>query len=237
MPNRIIRESALTSATLYRLSDSAERFFWRMTLVADDFGRFEADPQVMKARCFPLWPDKKMSGVKVAGLYGELERAELVRSYAVAGKQYGFFATWARHQQIRAKHSKYPEPNESNLLASICAHLPADSFGIEKREANTRSENAGPIGAVNGSSPPVIDFQIPGSISTAQSKCPTLGSAAGLDARFWQAQLRSKPGVNFAAGLLAAEAWCVANPARAPKKNVPAFLNRWYGRAYEDLKP
>jgi uncharacterized phage protein (TIGR02220 family) len=142
MPNRIIRESALTSATLYRLSDGAERLFWRMTLVADDYGRFESDPQVLKARCFPLWPDKRMSAAGVSVLYGELEQAELVKTYVVSGKYYGFFVTWARHQQKRAKHPKYPEPLDENVVtasASTCAQMPA--YVPEKREARSEKRD------------------------------------------------------------------------------------------------
>ena len=54
MPNRIIRESCTTSPTLDALSDGAERMFWRLTTIADDYGRFDADPRVLLAKCFPL---------------------------------------------------------------------------------------------------------------------------------------------------------------------------------------
>lgn len=117
----MIRESALTSATLYRLSDGAERMFFRLTLVADDFGRFDAEPQILKARCFPRWPDQRLPMKRVVGLYAELE-AELVTSYVVDGRRYGFFNTWDKHQQRRAKTSKYPDPSPDN----ICTHPLAD---------------------------------------------------------------------------------------------------------------
>ena len=57
MPSRIIRESALISRSLDQLSHGAERLFWRLTIVADDYGRFDASHQVIKARCFPLKVD------------------------------------------------------------------------------------------------------------------------------------------------------------------------------------
>jgi len=165
MPNRIIRESALTSATLYRLSGDAERLFWRMTLIADDYGRFEAEPQVLKAKCFPLWPDKKMSALRVATLYRELEE-ELVKTYIVGGKLFGFFVTWERHQNKRAKNPKYPEPLEDNLVrASASTCLQMQTYVPEKREARSetreaRSEDAGnsvpPTGPLAWGSPEAL---------------------------------------------------------------------------------
>jgi hypothetical protein len=76
MSNRMIRESALTSPTLARLSHGAERTFWRLTVVADDFGRFNAEPSVVRARCFPLL----LEAVKdraVARWLDEMRAAEL----------------------------------------------------------------------------------------------------------------------------------------------------------------
>jgi hypothetical protein len=102
------------------------------------------------------------------------------------------------------------------------------------RPGPTQEEEKKDRGAEDASSPPPA-FQIPMSIEFALNKCPTLGHHVRAP-QFWQAQLRSKPGVNFAAQLLEAESWVVANPTRAPRKSVPAFLNRWFRRAFEDLK-
>lgn len=130
MPNRMIRESARTSSTLYRLSDGAERFFWRLTTVADDFGRFEADPRILKAKCFPLWPDSRMSPQKVRTLYRELEH-ELVKTYVVEGKTFGFFVTWDRYQTRRASRSKFPSPTDANICEQPLADTPVIEIEIE----------------------------------------------------------------------------------------------------------
>lgn len=123
MPNRYIRESARTSATLYQLSHGAERMFWRLTTVADDYGRFESDARVLLANCFPLWAGEiKVS--QVATWYGEMEACGLVTTYVVNGKHYGFFPTWEKHQRIRAKHSKYPAPSSDNICGHVLANVP-----------------------------------------------------------------------------------------------------------------
>ena len=125
MPNRIIRESALTSTTLDSLSDGAERFFFRLTLVADDFGRFDADPRVLLAKCFPL----KVTRLKLERItkwWLELIECGAVKAYRVDCRMYGYFPAWSKHQQVRAKTSKYPDPASANT----CEQTPADSFGV-----------------------------------------------------------------------------------------------------------
>src|SRR3990172_3861999 len=98
MPNRFIRESCRTSSTLDQLSDGAERMFWRLTTVADDFGRFEADPRILLSNCFPLRVDRtKIS--KIEAWFLEMmstkkqdgEPDPIIISYFVSGKRYGFF--------------------------------------------------------------------------------------------------------------------------------------------------
>jgi HNH endonuclease len=131
MPNRMIRESARTSDTLDQLSDGAERMFWRLTTVADDFGRFEADPRVLLSACFPLRAGR-LKVEQVAKWLKELVLVELVSVYIVGGKRFGVFTTWEKHQRIRAKHSKFPPPSSD----SICQQMPA--YVAERRE--TRDE-------------------------------------------------------------------------------------------------
>lgn len=109
MPNRIIKESCRTSTSLDSISADAERLFWRLITTADDFGRFEADLRVILSNCFPL--KVEMLRVKKIGEWmEELCKADLVRAYSVNGKRFGYFPTWDKHQQRRAKHSKFPAP-------------------------------------------------------------------------------------------------------------------------------
>lgn len=128
MPNRIIKESALDSEDLDTLSNSGERLFWRLILVADDYGRFEATPQVVKARCFPRRVDTMRTN-EVEKAMKELSPL-LVRFYSVGGRQYGCFLNWEKHQgSPRAKKSKFPDPPteiEQNQPDSICKHLHAN---------------------------------------------------------------------------------------------------------------
>jgi hypothetical protein len=233
MPNRIIRESMLTSATLYRLSDPAERLCWRLVVVADDFGRFEADPQIIKAKCFPLWPDKRLPLTRIVTTYAELEAADMVRTYIVGGKKYGFFVTWEKYQHRRATTSKFPEPTEENLIpaaANACVQMLA--YSPEKREARSEESRSEESGAGRAPRPAKVQFKIPDSIATALDKAPSIGKDHRVHRpEFWQAQVRANPGVDYAAEVIRAEAWIQANPERAPRARVSAFLARWLARA------
>jgi hypothetical protein len=226
----MIRESCRTSETLNRLSADGERLFWRLTTVADDFGRFEADPRVMLAACFPL----KVGVLKVEAVakwFRELVACSLVQTYVSGCKQLGFFVTWEKHQYVRAKASKYPEPTPD----SICSHTPTDSPVVTERLVVTETTEHHESRASGASPVARVEFQIPDSIKAALERCPRLASAPKLmTPRWWQAQVRANRGVDFAQAVLGAEAWLVTNTDR-PKKDLPRFLHNWLAEAYRRL--
>lgn len=120
MPNRIIKESICTSEDIAGLSMGAEILFYHLMVKVDDFGVYFGNEQIIKNTCFPL----KSSEIKVKQVeswLNELVKAGLLFAYvAEDGKKYVQFAKWAKHQQIRAKKSKYP------LFDSTCNQLLAD---------------------------------------------------------------------------------------------------------------
>lgn len=120
MPNRIIKESICTSEDVAKLSMGAEILFYHLMVKVDDFGVYFGNEQIIKNTCFPL----KSSEIKlkqVESWLNELIKAGLIFAYvAEDGKKYIQFVKWAKHQQIRAKKSKYP------LFDSTCNQLIAD---------------------------------------------------------------------------------------------------------------
>lgn len=110
MPNRIIRDSARTSKTLDAVSADEERMFFRLTLVADDFGRFQADPRILLAGCFPLKVGV-LHPADVEKWRDGLVAVGLIQLYGVGDRLYGYFPSWFKHQQrMRSRVSKFPEP-------------------------------------------------------------------------------------------------------------------------------
>lgn len=120
MPNRIIKESICTSEDIAGLSMGAEILFYHLMVKVDDFGVYFGNEQIIKNTCFPL----KSSDIKVKQVeswLNELVKAGLLFAYmAEDGKKYVQFTKWSKHQQIRAKKSKYP------LFDSTCNQLLAD---------------------------------------------------------------------------------------------------------------
>ena len=108
MPNRILKESICTSATLDRLTAEAEVLFYRLMVQCDDYGRFFAHPGIVRGHCFPRKTDLDLKAV--SSWLDRLEQMGLIVRYEVAGDPYLAMVTWEKHQQTRAKRSKYPEP-------------------------------------------------------------------------------------------------------------------------------
>lgn len=117
MPNRILKESICTSDTLDQLNSFQETVFYRLIVNCDDFGRMDARPKVLAARLYPL---KDIRAEQIEKALQALSSAGLVTLYEVGGKPFVQMKTWERHQQIRAKKSKYPGP-DGKITSSVSA--------------------------------------------------------------------------------------------------------------------
>lgn len=128
MPNRYIRESAIESERINALGWQGEVFYRRLLNRVDDFGRFTAQPELLRASLFPLQLHR-VSGADVGKLLLECERAGLVSTYTTRdGKRFLVVHKW---EQGRAKVSRYPDPP-----ANICERLLADVNGCLQVSAN-----------------------------------------------------------------------------------------------------
>lgn len=166
MPNRIIKESICRSDSIDSLSWFEEVLFYRLIVVCDDYGRFDGRPAIIKGACFPLKDDITKKHISEA--IDKLSTAGLVRGYEVRGRLYLQLTTWDCHQQIRAKKSKYPSPDDEMENQSpgrsdtglyvqetspetICNQLISDDCKCprnreskyENRESYSRNGNAG----------------------------------------------------------------------------------------------
>lgn len=106
MPSRIIREGWVESERINLLDAASECFFIRLLLRADDYGRYHANPTLLKSNLFPLREDVRSTDIP--RLLAACEKAGLVRCYEVAGKRYVEVPRF--DQRTRAKNSKFPPP-------------------------------------------------------------------------------------------------------------------------------
>ena len=138
MPNRILRDWT-DSLTVNELSAEEERFFVRLIMKADDFGRFHAEPRLVCAALFPLLADicpqdvvKMLSKCQSVGL--------IILGKCKKGRE---FLQIVNHQQrTRTQVSKFPE--FETLSADNCQQ-PADicrpeTYTETKTKAETYSE-------------------------------------------------------------------------------------------------
>ena len=130
MPNRILKESICTSENIDQLSPWAEIAFYRLMVNCDDYGRMDARTKILKSRLFPL---KDASESDIDSWLKELHEADLITLYQVDGKPYLQMKTWERHQQVRAKRSKYPSADENicNQMISDASKCPRNPIQSE----------------------------------------------------------------------------------------------------------
>ena len=137
MPNRILKESICTSDSVDSLSWFEEVLFYRLIVNCDDYGRFDGRAAIIKNRLFPL--KENLTAKTVSGALEKLARTGLVTLYEFEGKPYLYLPGWNHHQNVRAKKSKYPEPE------NICIQMNADESKLpqtQEDENGTDQENA-----------------------------------------------------------------------------------------------
>lgn len=137
MPNRILKESICTSDDVATLDWFDEVFFYRLIVNCDDFGRMDARPAILRARLFPL---KDVTNSMIEKAVDALHDAGLIYVYKVNGKPFLQLRTWERHQQIRAKKSKYPGMDETDPVTP--KQEPAQPTTPEQEEAKPQQPKA-----------------------------------------------------------------------------------------------
>lgn len=145
MPNRIIKESICTSEKIAALSDFEFRLWIGLITQADDAGRGDARPAIIKGHVFPL-RDQVTAKAISTGLHA-LATVQLVSLYTVGGKPIYWLPGWSEHQRIRDCKPKYPAPEEADGIspqsAATCGNSPqtAAHGGSRGRESESESES------------------------------------------------------------------------------------------------
>ena len=144
MPNRILKESVCSSENLEGLTWFQEVFFYRLIVNCDDYGRMDARPKILASKLFPL---KDIRLNQISDALRALTSAELVALYEKDGHPFLQMKTWDRHQSIRAKKSKFPEPD------STCKQLQADDFNCKQMISNASKCSRNPIQSESNPNP------------------------------------------------------------------------------------
>ena len=73
----------------------AEAFFWRLYVIADDYGNFEVEPKTLVAKAGGL---RKLKQVDIQAWIKEMEVAGLIKLYQNGKKSYGHFLSFSEFQ-------------------------------------------------------------------------------------------------------------------------------------------
>lgn len=117
MPQRLLRPTLRQSKRWNRLSWFDQSFYIRLLTIADDYGRYEADPELLRSELFP-YGDPDGHAVSVPTIVSSLRTfasKDLIVLYEVDSKQYLQLLRWKERARTE---SRFPEP--------VCGHLTAD---------------------------------------------------------------------------------------------------------------
>ena len=106
MPNRVFRGSLVRSRRWAAANFDAKAMWVLICLVADDYGRFDADPVILRAACFPRSLEE-VAESDIARWLEELGRVRLLALYQAGPDR--LLQLFNFGQRVRAK-SKYPAP-------------------------------------------------------------------------------------------------------------------------------
>ena len=141
MPNRIIKESAFTSDKIAQLSDFEFRLWVGLITQADDAGRGDARPAIIKGRVFALRERTALKDIEIA--LRNLAAAGCVFLYTVDGKPYYEFPNWTAHQRVRNAIPKFPgsdKADNSPQLAATRGESPQSAALIQSNPIQSESK-------------------------------------------------------------------------------------------------
>lgn len=231
MPNRIIKESLCESGKIAELTDFEFRVWIGLILMADDAGRGDARPAIIKARVFPLRDRVTVKDIDAA-LHG-LTAKGCVSLYEVDGKPYFWFSTWSKHQRVRDAKPRYPAPDAAEQSVSDASPQVAAS-----RRKSPQVAATGGLNAIQYNTN--TNTNTKSNISTEQTSCSTL-HVVNLplnDGQFFpvtEAQVAEwrqlYPAVDVEQELRNMAGWLIANPKkRKTKRGILKFITGWLSR-------
>lgn len=127
------------------LSLEARLLYVGLITLADDDGRLEGDPVLLKSKLFPRDADVNPSDVEK--WIQEVEKAELIVLYEVRGENYIQHPNWTKYQSLRAdrkKESLIPPPDDNqpstNSPSDGCHDAAEDKVSKDKVSKEKISE-------------------------------------------------------------------------------------------------
>lgn len=234
MPTRYLKESICSSDDIEKLSAFDETVFYRLIVNVDDYGRMDGRLPILRSKLFPL---KDIRDAQIEKALQALSSAELVERYTVCGKPFVRLTGWFKHQNPRAKESKYPGPEDAeedlHTDAGTCMQMDTDSDKILRNRNRNRNRNSIIEVCTEPADADTVQ-EVPASPTVI-----TLVLNTGEEYPITQAMVDQLapiyPGVNIMEQLNAMKGWCIGNPTkRKTKRGIMAFVTNWLKRSQDE---
>ena len=171
MPTRYLKPGICDSPHFEAVkSPQAEILYYRLLVTVDDFGRFDARPLLIKARCFPI--REYVTGEMVAAWLDELSDADLIVVYEHAGIAFLQVQRW--DNKPRSTESKFPQMNTDT---DKCIRLHTSVNQLHTNVPRARPRSARETVTVTG---------------TETVTCASHSALNGAFAEFWKSYPRKK---------------------------------------------
>jgi hypothetical protein len=108
----MIDKVVILSKKINAISEGAENLYYRVNIKADDYGRYHAEPEILKGQVYTL---RKIKLAEIFRRIDELWKIELIKLYVVKDEKYLEIVDFEKHQTFktdRLKKAEYPEPKE-----------------------------------------------------------------------------------------------------------------------------
>lgn len=126
---RRVYSGARTGRRINKVSIGAEFLFWRLHMIADDFGNFMADPSMIRSEAMPR---RDVPLAEIEAWIKELADIKLIKIYTVDGEQYGHVIDFmllqpcAKNGRRVRRMPKAPDENDTGK-AGEDSELPASN--------------------------------------------------------------------------------------------------------------
>lgn len=136
MPNRILRDWT-DSEQVDNLSVNAERFFTRLIMKVDDYGRFSANVKLLNSILYPLKTNIRETDISL--WLAECEKNGLISLYNVSSKDYLEIVNFK--QTLRIRHEKHPGKPENIDILGHDTHMHSTCIAddmLKRNETETK---------------------------------------------------------------------------------------------------
>ena len=216
-----------------RWPSDLKMFYAGLWVFADDEGRFEWEPDLIRCELYPYDRD-----TEIDLLLERVRSTGRVIRYVVDGRAYGLVVKFKEHQHPdKPKTSKLPAPSEGSTdLALVPDPSPTPPRSVtagREGKGEERREACAELAPPPAAPPPAPEVASPVvAVLPCVGKGPKHFTVTEAHVAGWRG---AYPGVDVLSQVRQARAWLEANPRkRKTAEGVPRFLVNWLNRAQND---